>query len=459
MNLTTVTSPPLIRFSGMKYMSTLLVVLCLALTSYPQTKQSQNKQTFITTDLNHYWAAYDQIVQTKDSAKQIKLIQDLYINKASEGLKQMMLARGYTAAEYIQQINAYPLFWQSLRKNTTQLNQYYPAINQGIAQLKKAYPSLTPASIYFSIGAFRTGGMIHENKLLIGCEFSAADKTTITKELPNALQTFYQLQNPLKELALLCTHEYIHTQQKPLVNNLLSSCLYEGIAEFISCKVTEQPSTTPAIAFGKDNQAKVVEQFVKDLFNFTNDDNWLWGRNNNHLKVRDLGYYIGYEIAERYYNERQNKTAAIKTLIELDYTNEKEVERIVDQSNLLPASLEKLYESYDQQRPTIINMSPFKNGSTNVESGLRTITVYFSEPMITYNTGVDNGPLGDQYFPKMLPNRSFSTDGLSWTFTVDLKPNQRYQILISNNFRKADGVRLKPYLIDFKTAPHASASQ
>ncbi len=335
-------------------MSAFLVFLCLAMTSYPQTKQSQNKQIFITTDLNHYWAAYDQIVQTKDSAKQIQLIKDLYINKASEGLKQMILSRGYTAAEYIHQINAYPLFWQSLRKNTTQLNQYYPAIN-------------------------------------------------------------------------------------------------EGIAEFISCKVTEQPSTTPAIAFGKVNEANVIEQFVKDLFNFTNDDNWLWGRNNNHLKVRDLGYYIGYEIAERYYNESQNKTAAIKTLIELDYTNEKEVERIVDQSNLLPASLEKLYKSYDQQRPTIINMSPFKNGSTNVESGLRTITVYFSEPMITYNTGVDNGPLGEQYFPKMLPTRSFSTDGLSWTFTVDLKPNQQYQILISNNFRKTNGVRLKPYLIDFKT--------
>jgi len=446
MKITTVTLPPLIRLSGMKYTCALLVVLCLALTSH-----SQTKQTFITTDLNHYWAAFDQIVQTKDSAKQIQLIQDLYINKASEGLKQMILARGYTAAEYIQQINAYPLFWQSLRKNTTQLNQYYPAINQGIAQLKKAYPNLTPASIYFSIGAFRTGGMIHENKLLIGCEFSAADKTTFTKELPNALQTFYQLQNPLKELALLCTHEYIHTQQKPLVNNLLSSCLYEGIAEFISCKVTEQPSTTPAIAFGKANESKVVEQFVKDLFNFTNDDNWLWGRNANHLKLRDLGYYIGYEMAERYYNANKNKTAAIKTLIELDYTNEKEVERIVDQSKLLPASIEKLYESYDQQRPTIVKIIPFNNGSSTVSPGLTSITVYFSEPMVKYNTGIDYGPLGNQAFPEILPNRTFSDDGLSWTFTANLKPNQQYQILISNNFRKANGIRLKPYLIDFKT--------
>jgi hypothetical protein len=161
---------------------------------------------------------------------------------------------------------------------------------------------------------------------------------------------------------------------------------------------------------------------------------------------------MGYEMAERYYNKSQNKTAAIKTLIELDYTNEAAVENMVDQSKLLPDSLEKLYQAYEADRPTIINMSPFKNGSTNVESGLRTITVYFSEPMIRYNTGVDYGPLGDQYFPKILPTRNFSTDGLSWTFTVDLKPNQQYQILISNNFRKTNGVRLKPYLIDFTTS-------
>lgn len=418
-----------------------------------------HSQKIISTDIEHFWDAYPKINNTKDTAVQYQLLRTLYLNKASDGLKSLIKNKEYTEQDFMEQFTKYPLFWQSLKVNTENLPRLYPAIYADLQKLKKAYPSFSSANLFFTIGAFRTNGTTEDRQVLIGSELSLADKSTQIEELPLARQTFYKTQNPLEELALLCTHEYVHTQQQPLIENLLSKCLYEGIAEFISCKVTGKKSAAPAIDFGKANEAKVVAQYVKDLFIMSNDNNWVWGQNNNHLKVRDLGYYIGYEIAERYYNASKNKTAAIKTLIELDYTNETAVEHIVDQSKLLPESLEKLYQAYEADRPTIINMSPFKNGSTNVESGLRTITVYFSEPMITYNTGVDNGPLGEQYFPKMLPNRFFSTDGLSWTFTVDLKTNQRYQILISNNFRKADGVRLKPYLIDFKTAPHASASQ
>lgn len=383
-----------------------------------------HSQKIISTDIEHFWDAYPKINNTKDTAVQYQLLRTLYLNKASDGLKSLIKNKEYTEQDFMEHFTKYPLFWQSLKANTQNLPRLYPAIYADLQKLKKAYPSFSSANIFFTIGAFRTNGTNEDRQVLIGSELSLADKSTHIEELPLARQTFYKTQNPLEELALLCTHEYVHTQQQPLIENLLSKCLYEGIAEFISCKVTGKKSAAPAIDFGKTNEAKVVAQYVKDLFIMSNDNNWVWGQNNNHLKVRDLGYYIGYEIAER----------------------------IVDQSKLLPATLEKLYESYEQQRPTIVKISPFNNGSRTVAPGITTMTIYFSEPMVTYNTGVDYGPLGDQYFPKFLPTRSFSTDGLSWTVTLDLKPNQRYQILISNNFRKPTGERLKPYLIDFSTS-------
>ncbi len=274
---------------------------------------------------------------------------------------------------------------------------------------------------------------------------------TVIEEFPSWRQPFYKSQNPINELPLLCTHEYIHTQQKELVENLLSMCLYEGVAEFVSCKVTDTKSDAPAIEFGKANQKKVIDKYVSDLFTMTNNYNWLWGENNNELKVRDLGYYIGYEICERYYNFSKDKAKAIKELIELDYTNEKEVERIVDLTKLFPKTLEQLNKDYEKQRPTVIKLTPFENGSQNIKSGLTKITVTFSETLLKHNTGLDFGPLGQDYCPKITPERFFSEDGKTWTFEADLKPNKHYQILISNNFRKENGVRLKPYLIDFKT--------
>ena len=134
-----------------------------------------------------------------------------------------------------------------------------------------------------------------------------------------------------------------------------------------------------------------------------------------------------------------------------DYHNEKEVERIVNSTHLLPKPLEQLYEDDERQRPTVNAISPFKNGEETVSPGLTKITVTFSEPLLPHNTGIDFGPLGQDHCPKIGPERSFNAEATTWTFEADLKPNQHYQILISNNFRKENGVRLKPYLLDFKT--------
>jgi hypothetical protein len=183
----------------------------------------------------------------------------------------------------------------------------------------------------------------------------------------------------------------------------------------------------------------------------SNNYNWLWGENRNDFKVRDLGYYIGYEICERYYNLSNDKAKAIKELIELDYTNEKEVERIVDITKIFSKTIAKLNADYEKQRPVVVSISSFKNGSQQVKSGLTKITVNFSEPLNGHNDGIDFGPLGQSFFPKINPRKTWSNNGKSWTFEADLKPNQRYQILIPNNFRKKNGVRLKAFLIDFKT--------
>jgi uncharacterized protein YjaZ len=429
--------------------SLFLIIISLSLSTFSFAQKF--KQTFVTTDIDNFWVAYDKIISEKDSIKQYIFLKEIYLAKATDGLKSLIEVRNYTEKEFIDWITKYPEFWNSIRPNTLKTKKLYPKINSNIRKLKKAYPDLKPSTIYFAVGAFRTNGTTQGNKVLIGSELSLADKKTIINELPIWRQQFYKIQNPFNEIALLCTHEYIHTQQKELVENLLSMCLYEGVAEFISCKVTGTKSDAPAIEFGKANQKIVINKFVSDLFIMTNNYNWMWGENRNELKVRDLGYYIGYEICERYYNQAKDKQKAIKELIELDYTNEKEVERIVNITKLLPKPLEELYSDYEKQRPTVIKLSPFENGSQVVKSGLIKITILFSEPLLKHNTGLDYGPLGQEYFPNIKPERVFGEDGKTWTFEADLKPNQRYQILIDNNFRKENGVRLKPYLIDFKT--------
>ncbi|HYE53817.1 MAG TPA: hypothetical protein VD996_03205 [Chitinophagaceae bacterium] len=409
------------------------------------------KQTFVSQDINNFWDAYDKIVTTKDSTRQHELIRELYISKGTHGLKSLMNVRNYSAREFIDAINKYPKFWKSLRTQTLSVHNLYPEVESDIQKLKTIYPGLKPATIYFSVGAFRTNGTISGDAVLIGSELALADSTIVTEELPQWMQSYFKEFRPRNNLALLCTHEYIHTQQKPLVQNLLSRCLYEGVAEFISCKATGKRSNTPGVQFGKANKEKVVNKFVDDLFLISNDYNWLWGENRNELKVRDLGYFIGYEICERYYNLSKDKSKAIRELIELDYSDEKEVERIVDATKLLPESLKVLYERYEKQRPTVTAIQPFKNGDKQVKPGLCQITLTFSEAMDTNFRGFDYGPLGDNHIYKFVRLIGWSDDKRTLTYEVELQPNKRFQFLVTNNFRNAKGIRLKPYLVDFET--------
>ncbi|MBL7921981.1 MAG: Ig-like domain-containing protein [Bacteroidia bacterium] len=411
----------------------------------------KSKQVFVSTDIDNFWITYDKIIATKDSAQQIAFLKELYLDRGSEGLKGIIEVRNYSEKEFIDWITQNPKFWNSIRPNTLKVKSLYPDISTNIKKLKEAYPDLKPSIIYFTIGAFRAGGTIQGNKVLIGSELSLADKTTVIDELPGWRQTFYKTQHPIKELPLLCTHEYIHTQQKEMVENLLSMCLYEGVAEFISCKVTNTKSDAPAIEFGKANQKIVVDKFVTDLFIITNNYNWLWGENKNELKVRDLGYYIGYEICERYYNLSKDKAKAIKELIELDYTNEKEVERIVNSTKLLPKTLEELYNEYENQRPKVLSIIPFENGNQKVKAGVIQISINFSEEMDPNHRGFDYGPLGENFIYKFKQLVGWSNNNKTITIEVEIEPNKQYQALITNRFRNKNGIALKPYLIDFKT--------
>lgn len=412
----------------------------------------QFKQEFVSNDIDNFWIAYDKITATKDTLLQQKYLKKIYLDKGTEGLKSLILVRNYTQKDFLDNINNSPKFWNSIRENTLNVKELYSEIESDIQKLKLHYPELRPMPIYFSIGGFRTNGTVHENKILIGSEYSLVDdKTVVLDDLPEARHSFYKTFKPRKNIALLATHEYIHTQQKELVHNLLSYCLYEGIAEFVSCKVTGKESTTPAIKFGKANRDEVVKQFAEDLFKVENNYNWIWGENRNHLKYRDLGYYIGYEIAERYYNLSADKKKAIKDLIELDYTNENEVERIVDGTNFLPKTLNQLYTDYENQRPEVVSVKPFKNGSKKVNPKTSQIIIEFSEPMDECCRGFDFGYLGKNHSLQIKNIIGWSDDKKRLTVEIyELKPDWEYQLLIEN-FRSLKGYKLKNYLVEFKT--------
>jgi len=281
-----------------------------------------------------------------------------------------------------------------------------------------------------------------------------ADSATVTSEFPDGLSHLipHFKTNPKDHLVFLNVHEYVHTQQNPRVFNILSLVIYEGVAEFVASKALEISSPNPQIKFGKENEKGIRAVFEREMFYPNNLYKWLDGSAPNEFGMRDLGYYVGYQICENYYNQAENKNEAVQTMIELDYSNESEVEEFIEKYGYFSAPLDDLYKTFESNRPTVNLIKQFENKSQNVSLQIKEITIEFSKPLNGQNTGVDFGDLGEEAFPKGThQGRNWAEDNTTWTIPVELEPNKNYQILISNNFRTEDGIPIKPYLIEFKT--------
>jgi hypothetical protein len=364
-----------------------------------------------------------------------------------------MLARRYNAKSYVDAINNYPLFWNSIRVNTLKAKTYSNELGLGIEKLKLIYPNLKPAKIFFTIGAFKTPGTIMDGSILIGSEMALGDENTISKEFPKNLDYFsiYLKGNPNKEVVFLNIHEYIHTQQKTEGGyDLLSQSLYEGIAEFIPVIALSKKSPTPAIRYGKINDRRIKEVFEKEMFSYWYY-NWLYNNLENEFKTRDLGYYIGYAIAEKYYNQSKNKKEAIKNLIELDYNKQAEIEKFVDEAKYFSKSIEKLKKDFEKSRPYVINIKEFRNGQQNVNPNISEITIEFNTKMDKSYRSMDFGKLGKDYFPKIISAKP-SEDGKSVVYSVKLEPNKEYQFVVTDRYRNEKAMQLKPFEINIKTS-------
>ena len=430
----------------MKY----IVLIMLSIITHDAFSQSK---TIITQDINNFWVAYDKIVTEKDSTLQYKYIND-FINAGTPGLHAIMEARHYDAKSYVDAIINYPRFWNSIRQNTNRVDEYAKEIDQEIDKLRLIYPELKPAKIYFTIGCLRTPGTIMDGMVLIGSELAMADKNTVTDEFPERLGHLkaYFAGEPIKEMAFLNVHEYVHAQQKTSAgNNLLAQCIIEGAAEFIAAKATGIKSPTPAIDYGKENDKSIKKAFGKEIYSML-FNNWLWNNTGNKFKTRDLGYYVGYAVCEKYYEKATDKKQAIRKLIELDYSNDKALQAFVDETRYFALPIRSLQKKYEASRPKVVSVRELKDGRKNIDPNIKVLTVTFSEKMDKRFRNLILGPLGEENLLPVISVQGFSEDGKSITYGIELQPGRHYQIILNYQFRSVDGIPLIPYLVDFTTA-------
>ena len=351
-----------------------------------QTKQEPVAQRLISADIDRFWAAYDQIQAEPDTARHLQLLQEGFIEPASEGQRQLFAIRNYTPEEYLANIRAYPQFYASLRRRLDERAPIEADIRAALGEFQTLYPQMQTGKVYLGIGNFRTNGTTVDSMVLFGAEMAFTDTTVNTSEFPAQYQYF---------------KNYIRDYDP--INNVGQLFLSDLSMELFN----RYPSW------------------------------WVWSDTPNPFGQRDLGYYVGYALSEHYYQQAPDKQAAIAHLIELDYGDADSVRAFVDKMGFFEAPLADLEAAYREAQPMV----------TRVEQEAGRFTVHFSEPMDTLYRGFDYGPMGEEHVLRINQYLGFSASGRSVSFRAVLTPGKAQQLTLSRDFRNRQGVELVPYVL------------
>ncbi|MDI1318047.1 DUF2268 domain-containing putative Zn-dependent protease [Flavobacterium sp.] len=286
---------------------------------------SQTKNSIVSTiDVTNFWVAYDSVQKTTDRTKQLKFIQELYLDKASEGLQDFMIAREHSAKRHLDNILKYPKFWISIRPHTIEIETHKKEINKLMSRFKKLYPSFKQPDVYFMIGCLNSGGTTTKDKILIGSEIACANKNVEASEVSAWLREVFAHRITI---VTMVAHEVGHTQQvngdseNDGKSNLLGYCIGEGSCDFIAELLVKKPIKSPYMIYGSAHEKELWKLFEVEMFG-QETENWLYSGDEAPNGNADLGYFMGYKICKSYYENAKDKKKALKEIIELEYTPE-----------------------------------------------------------------------------------------------------------------------------------------
>lgn len=270
-----------------------------------------DKAKIVSSDIDLFWKAYDKAKPENN----INVFRDEYIRKGSIGLRDFTTTRIGSACGLVEVIEARPKYYASLRETSLKAATFQEPMRAAFRKLKSIYPDAVFPDVYLLIGKMNSGGTYTENALLIGVDMYGITSNTPTDELTDWHK---KVLKPIDEIPYIVAHELIHYQQKFPAGEraLLGSVIGEGSADFIAELIAGKHINKHLHDYGDQRERELWIEFKRSM---TSNDMSLWLYNGNDIKDRpaDLGYYMGYKIAESYYKNAADKRQAVRDILEI----------------------------------------------------------------------------------------------------------------------------------------------
>lgn len=243
----------------------------------------------VTSDIALFWKALE--VAPPDSLEPVLLRE--YLDKASVGVQDFMQGRIISAGALAHQVQRQRARYDSVRPNMLRISEAEPRIREIFRSFKSLYPEAKFPDVYFVVGRFNSGGTASPNGLLIGAEMI----------------------RDVKGLPALVAHELIHFQQsRSGKRTLLAQSFDEGAADFLGLLLSGGNINSSKHVYGIAHERELWREFRQQM-NGSEMGEWMY-RTPSNGRPNDLGYFIGFRIAEAYYGRASDKRAAIREIVQ-----------------------------------------------------------------------------------------------------------------------------------------------
>jgi hypothetical protein len=307
------------RSSHALLVAAILVAGCGDSPTGPRLAATPETALLVTSDIVNFWEAYD--AGGKDGSA--TAFQRDYLDRGSAGLRDFIRLRGLTGSVLASNVRRYPRYFTDVRPNTLRIAED-PALEgrlrAGYRKVLDLYPDAVFPPVFFLIGNFGTGGTVGRSGILVGAEFFALDGNTPTDELGPFKRATVRASD---SLPYIVAHEHVHVLQNrrsPLMGKgfwtLLEASLLEGSADFIGELASGGNSNSHIHPYGLANEKALWQEFEAQMMGSDRSD-WLGNQGSSTGRPGDLGYFIGYRIAQAYYERAADKRAAVREIIEV----------------------------------------------------------------------------------------------------------------------------------------------
>lgn len=285
----------------------------------------------ITSDITLFWEMYDR-------EKPLFIDEELneqYVEPGTPALSYFYNKKIRSPKVYTNLLNSWidQQYYEDVRETTLQIDRHKTLIIDAFRSFKQIYPNAIFTDIVFVIGALNTGGVVLPNgQIVIAAEMFAKDFDTDVGYLNPWLQSV--LKTP-EYLPVIAVHELVHLQQQQFATQnhvnlssqtLLDRALLEGGADFITHLVLDDFMNDQLLSYANPKEQELWNRFNKNK-DRRNLSKWLYNGNTTTEKPADLGYYMGFKIAEAYYKKATDKKQAVKDIIQI-----KDGEKFLEQS-------------------------------------------------------------------------------------------------------------------------------